>query len=242
MTRMLCLLAAALLTTGAARAQVQVVQTQNQVSPVVQVQGLAPQLVPFAGGDVNFANLVNGLFFGLPVTLTTPIGPGVTQVTSFTPTGTLTALQIAQLLESARQTAIANGIAAPTSQQVAVILNGGALPTPAGTASVNGLMGGTGASTATTTAIPSSPATLLQSQGSFATSDSPFPRGISDTPTSTVSTTIGTTSPLGTGTTEPARPATAAPVTANRSDVTGAGTTAAPAAARIATPERLGTR
>lgn len=228
MIRILCLFAAVLLATATARAQVQVVQTQNQVSPVAEVQALAPQLVTFAGGEVNFSNLVNGLFFGLPVTLTSPIGPGVTQVSTFTPAGTLTALQVAQLLESARQTAIANGIAAPTGQQIAVILNGGALPTPAGTASVGGMIAGSATAATTTTALPASPATLLQSQRGFAVSDSPFPRGISDTPTRT--TTLGTTN-AGVGATG------------------GVGPTTEPAArvgtlpaARIATPDRVGAR
>lgn len=180
---------AAALAAGGAHAQQQVVQTQNVVSPTLEVQRLAPQLVQFAGGDVNFQNLVNGLAFGVPVTLTTPIAPGVTQVVTFTPSGTMTPLQIAQTLESARQVAIGNGIAAPTAQQLAVILNGGALPTAVGTTPVSGLVGGTapGTSVATQTTTP---AAALQGGRSFSLSDSPFPRGISDTRASTPSTRV----------------------------------------------------
>lgn len=237
MVRILSLLAAAVLASGTAQAQVQVVQTQNQVSPVVQVQALAPQLVPFAGGDVNFANLVNGLFFGLPVTLTSPIGPGVTQVSTFTPAGTLTPLQIAQVLETARQTAIANGIAAPTAQQIAVILNGGALPTAAGATTVSGLMTGTAATAATgTTGTQISPAAQLQSQRTFVVSDSLRQRGISDTPTPTNST-IGASS-SGTATFAPRLNSSTAAGTAG----TAAAGTSAPAAARIGTATPLGAR
>lgn len=172
--------AAAALAAGSAHAQ-QFLQTQVAVPPALEVQRLAPQLVSFAGGDVNFQNLVNGLALGLPVTLTTPIAAGVTQVVSFTPVGTLTPLQIAQVLENARQVAIANGIAAPTAQQLGVILNGGALPTAAGSTATNGLIGGNGVNTALS-ATSAAPSVQLQQTPRFARSDSPLPRGISDTP------------------------------------------------------------
>ncbi|HET7197762.1 MAG TPA: hypothetical protein VFI86_03790, partial [Burkholderiales bacterium] len=172
----LCLFAAAL-AAGAAHAQL--LQTQIGVSPALEVQRLAPQLVPFAGSEVNFENLVNGLALGLPVTLTTPLAAGQTQLVSFTPVGTMSPQQIAQTLESARQVAIANGIAAPTAQQLGVILNGGALSTAAGTATVNGLMGGA-APLSTTVAGTPSVATQLQSTPRFARSDSPLPRGVAD--------------------------------------------------------------
>jgi hypothetical protein len=182
------LIAAAALAAGGAQAQQQqIVQTQIGVSPVLQVQQLAPQLVQFAGSDVNFQNLVNGLALGLPITLTTPLATGVTQVVSFTPSGSLTPQQIAQTLESARQAAIANGIAAPSAQQIGVLLNGGALPTALGSTAVNGLIAGNTAVT-TTLATQPPPAAVLQSGRSFAVSDSPFPRGVSDTPTTTPTT------------------------------------------------------
>src|SRR3954462_11106897 len=116
------MLAALAFTAGTAFAQV---QTQVGVPPTLEVQRLAPQLVAFAGGEVNFANLVNGLALGLADGLTTPIGAGVTQVVTFTPLGRMSALQVAQTLETARQALITRGIAAPTAQQIGVTLIGG---------------------------------------------------------------------------------------------------------------------
>ena len=205
----ICLVAAAFVTAGA-QAQTQVLQTQVAVAPALEVQRLAPQLVAFAGGDVNFQNLVNGLGLGLPVTLTTPVAPGITQIVSFTPGGTLTPTQIAQTLETARQVAIANGIATPTAQQLSILLNGGALPTATGTTAINGLINSTGTNTALATptgngSVPSAAAQLQQTPR-FSRSDSPLPRGIADTPlTSSTSASPGT-SPgnAGTGGTTPA--------------------------------------
>lgn len=187
MIRMLriCLAAGALAAAGA-QAQTQVLQTQIGVPPAVEVQRIAPQLVSFAGGDVNFQNLVNGLALGLPVTLTTPVAAGITQIVSFTPAGTLTPTQIAQTLETARQAAIANGIVNPTAQQLSVLLNGGTLPTATGSTPVNALISNTGASTALATptgngTVPSAAAQLQQTPR-FSRSDSPLPRGVADTP------------------------------------------------------------
>jgi hypothetical protein len=181
------LLAAAAIGGGVAHAQQQVLQTPAGVSPALEVERLAPQLVAFAGGDVNFENLVNGLAFGLPVTLRTPLATGATQLVSFTPSATLTALQIAQTLESARQLAIGNGIAVPTAEQLAAILNGGTLTTAAGASSMNGLIG-TGAA-ATSLVQPNvsaaqrpSPAAILQSVPHFQTSHDPTPGNLSDSP------------------------------------------------------------
>jgi hypothetical protein len=161
----------------------QALQTQDmqtQVAPALEVQRLAPQLVAFAGGDANFQNLVNGLAAGTPVTLVTG-----TQVVTFTPSGAMTALDIAQTLEKLRQQLIGRGIATPTAQQLAIALTGGVLPTAVGTTPVNGVI-----------AAPQSPAVAIQrSLGTAAAggttvrsnvSDSPFPRGISDTPPTAV--------------------------------------------------------
>src|SRR5262249_10239131 len=90
--------------------------------PSQQVAQLAPQLVAFAGGQVNFNNLVNGLALGSTVTLNTVLPTGQIQTVTFTPQGTMTTTQIAQTLELARQSLISRGVAAPTSQQVAVAL------------------------------------------------------------------------------------------------------------------------
>jgi hypothetical protein len=175
------LLAAALALPAAAHAQLQT----SAVAPSLEVQRLAPQLVAFAGGDLNFANLVNGLALGLPVTLTTPLATGGLQAFTFTPTGAMTSTQIAQVLETARQSLIARGIATPTAQQLGTTLAGGALATSTGTTAVNGLVNSANAQ---------SPATAIQNANSAATnaaagstgvrntSDSPLPRGVSDTP------------------------------------------------------------
>lgn len=193
MKRFLLVLA---LAAPAAHAQLQT----TAVSPAVEVQRLAPQLLAFAGSDVNFANLVNGLALGVPVTLTTPLATGGMQVFTFTPSGTMTSTQIAQVLETARQSLVARGIVAPTAQQIGATLAGGTLVTAVGAAPVNPLV-----STATTpsavgasAATGQSPATAIQNATSAAngaagsttgatptlrnTSDSPLPRGVSDTP------------------------------------------------------------
>jgi len=182
------LLLAALALSAAASAQTAQFQVGSQ--PALEVQRLAPQLVAFAGGDVNFANLVNGLALGLPVTLTSATAPGVTQVVTFTPAGTMSVTQIAQLLESARQSLIARGIATPTAEQLGTVLTGGTLSTAVGTTPVTGLVGtSTGLATNTTSNV--SPAVAQQQAISSAVaggtarrnmSDSTFPRGISDTP------------------------------------------------------------
>lgn len=218
-TLRICLAAGALAAAGA-QAQTPMFQTQVGVSPSAEVQQLAPQLVAFAGGDVNFQNLVNGLALGLPITLTTPLAGGATQVVSFTPAITLTPTQIAQVLETARQAGIANGISAPTAQQIGILLNGGALPTAAGTAAVSPLINSTTTSTslATPTGTGTAPsvAAQLQQTPRFARSDSPLPRGVADTPLTAstsaspaASTAAGTAATGGTSVT-PAPPAAAA--------------------------------
>lgn len=127
---------AALIAHAAAFGQAAAVQSPASL----EVLRLAPQLVAFAGSDANFQSLVNGLAQGLPVTLVTATPDGFTQTASFTPGGTLTPLQVAQTLEAARQQLISRGIAAPTAQQLGVVLAGGTLPTAAGNVPVAGLV------------------------------------------------------------------------------------------------------
>ena len=206
------LIAAALLAPALAPAQT-TPSTVVGVPPSVQVTQLGPQLVPFAGGQANFDSLVNGLALGQPVTLTTVLPNGLTQVVSFTPAGTLTTTQIAQTLESARQSLISRGIAVPTSQQLAVVLTGGTLPTQTGAVTVNALLpanvvptpatataaGSTAApaTSVTTTVVPPngtpSPSALMQGQSGAGGTTPPSPAAIlqqqrggnvSDTPTS----------------------------------------------------------
>ena len=106
----------------------------------VTVLQLAPHLLNFAGSPGNFQSLVNGLALGLPVTLVTLTADGFTQTVTFTPAGPMAPVVIATTLEIARQNLIARGIAAPTAQQLGVILAGGTLPTALGALPVTGLI------------------------------------------------------------------------------------------------------
>jgi hypothetical protein len=109
-----------------------------------QVLLLGPQLLPFAGSSANLEALVQGLSQGIPVTLVTPLPGGLAQTATFTPpAGGLSASDIARTLEIARSNLIAQGIAAPSAQQIAVALAGGGLPTALGSTVVSGVLGGT---------------------------------------------------------------------------------------------------
>lgn len=252
------LLAAALLAPVLAGAQTTTTTTTTQaggVLPSQQVAQLAPQLVTFVGGQVNFDSLVNGLALGTQVTLLTLLPGGQLQNVTFLPQGTMTPTQIAQTLENARQSLISRGIGTPTAQQVAVSLAGGTLQTQTGAVQVTGLLpnanlpatttaaaGGTaaattnGVTTTTTQAVGSpSPAAILQGQtGAGTTPPSPAQvlqnqRGpnVSDTPTpGNISNTPSTTAPA-TGT-------TANPATATTGPERSAGTTDRPTGAPTA--------
>lgn len=135
MTERLCLVAVLLLAALPAFSQ-----TNPPSAESTEVQGLAPQLVTFAGSQQNFQSLVDGLAAGQPVTLVTQTPDGLTQTVTFTPVGTLTPLQVAQTLEAARQQLISRGIAAPSAQQIGITLAGGALPTTTGNVQVTGLV------------------------------------------------------------------------------------------------------
>src|SRR5258706_3504431 len=183
------LLAVALLAPALAPAQT--TTTVIGVPPSLQVTRLAPQLVLFSGGQTNFDSLVNGLGLGSAVTLTTVLPNGQVQVVNFTPQGTMTATQIAQTLEAARQNLISLGIATPTAQQVAITLTGGALPTTTGNLQVTGLLPAAnlplpvtpaatgGATSVTTTTNPPngnpSPAHLIQGQSGAGGTTPPSP-------------------------------------------------------------------
>jgi len=99
---------------------------QTPASPAVrQVQLLAPQLLAFAGSAANFQSLVNGLTQGTPVTLTATGADGSVQIVTFAPGTALSAADAARVLESARQSLISRGIAAPSAQQLAIALTAG---------------------------------------------------------------------------------------------------------------------
>jgi hypothetical protein len=198
MKTLLAIIALAVSTSAFPQAAIrtQTLPTSLPLSTALDVERIAPQLVAFAGGEANFQNLVNGLATGTPVTLTTVLPNGATQVVNFTPAGTMTTLQIAQTLETVRQSLISRGIAAPNPQQIATAIAGGALPTPAGTTQVNGVVPTTATTNATTVGQPSRAVSIQNTFSSAAAggsnsirsnmSDSFFPRGISDTPPPTV--------------------------------------------------------
>jgi hypothetical protein len=110
------------------------------VPPAVSVQRLAPQLVSFAGSEANFQSLVNGLATGTQVQLLTVLPNGFVQNVTFTPTTALTATQVAQILETARQQLIGLGIGAPTAEQLGFALMGGVVPTALGGTQVPGAL------------------------------------------------------------------------------------------------------
>ena len=124
------ILAVLLLVAANAYAQRAVPPGQTTVPIALEVQRLAPQLVAFAGSLGNFENLVNGIALGVPVTLTTVGADGVVQTVTFVNPGGAVgdAAQIARVLETARQQLIAQGIAAPTGQQLAEQVSGTTVP------------------------------------------------------------------------------------------------------------------
>ena len=226
------LLAALLLAPALAPAQ-STTTTVIGVPPALQVQRIGPQLVLFLGGQANFENLVNGLSLGTPVTLTTALPNGQQQIVTFTPQGNLTPIQIAQTLETARQSLISRGVAVPTAQQVAITLTGGTLPTQTGNVQVTGLLpivpttstaaaGGTN----TTTVTPNlngtpSPAAIVQGQSGAGGTTPPSPAqiiqnqrdgNISNTPNAGA--TAGTTPTAPSSVVAPAATAPTAPTTA----------------------------
>src|SRR3954467_6365895 len=114
-------------------------QTTTPAAPgdvISQVLGLAPQLVAFAGSDANFRSLVAGLSQGSLVTLVSTTPDGLTQTVTFTPAGTMSAIDIARTLETARQQLIARGVPTPNALQIGTTLAGGTLTTPAGSVQV----------------------------------------------------------------------------------------------------------
>ena len=238
---------AAALLLAPALAAAQTTTTIIGVPPSLQVQRLGPQLVTFVGGQTNFDNLVNGLSLGTAVTLITALPNGQQQLVTFTPQGTLTPIQIAQTLETARQSLISRGVAAPTAQQVAITLTGGALPTQTGNVQVTGLLpsvdtaaaaGGTTPSTTLTTPNLNgtlSPSAIIQGQTGAGGTTPPSPAqiiqnqrdgNISNTPSATGAT-AGTTPSAS----SVAAPAAAAPVTPTTAPAAGS----APASASIRT-------
>ena len=119
MPRFIVMLAAAWLAAAA--------QAQQAPSPARQVELLAPQLVGFSGSAANFESLVNGLAQGTPVTLTQVGADGAVQVVTFVVDTTMSPADAARALEAARQRLIAQGISAPTPEQIALSLDAASL-------------------------------------------------------------------------------------------------------------------
>jgi hypothetical protein len=149
------------------------------VPPAVNVQRLAPQLVAFAGSEVNFQSLVNGLANGTQVQLVTVLPNGFVQSVSFTPTTPLTPTQIAQVLETARQQLIGLGIGAPTAEQLGFALMGGIVPTALGGAQVPGVLNPQNSQT-----LPSAAAQIQGQASAGATAPTAIGTGTSATGTS----------------------------------------------------------
>jgi hypothetical protein len=207
------LLPAFLLLTASPAAFAQIATTTTDAVPSAvstEVQGLAPQLVDFAGSAQNFQSLVNGLAGGVPVTLVTLAADGTMQTTTFTPNGTLSSVQIAQTLEAARQQLISRGIAAPTAQQIGVTLAGGSLPTIAGNVPVTGLVPVTVATTSATAvtqpAIPSPAAVAARNVPATGFGAAPLGVAPSTTATTTPADTSASTGSSVTTTTTTAAP------------------------------------
>lgn len=118
--------------------------TSAALSPSTQqVQLVAPQLVAFAGSTGNFESLVSGLTTGAAVTLTSVGADGSLQIVTFTPVTAVSPGDAARLLETARQSLISRGIAAPTGTQLAASLMGGTIRTASGTSALTGVLTGT---------------------------------------------------------------------------------------------------
>jgi len=218
-----------------------------QIPPTVTVQQIAPQLLVFLGSQTNFQSLVNGLSLGTPVQLITTLPTGLTQVVTFTPAAQLSPVQIAQTLEAVRQQLIGLGIGNPTSEQIAVALMGGVVPTPLGGSQVAGVLNPLN---------PPSPAAQIQSNAAVgATSATPtpittpavtppvnvqlFPGAATGTATATVPQRVNTSdSPIAPGATSRSPSAIATPAPAQ---IVG-GSEPAPGTAAPAptTPERSG--
>jgi len=173
----------AMLAFVAVQAHAQGVVLPGETVPIpLQVQRLAPQLVPFAGSQGNFENLVNGFALGVPVTITTVGADGIAQTVTFTPPGgdVPSAPDIARTLEATRQQLIASGVAAPSAQQLGEAVAGAPVPVTVSTLPVQ-----PGAAAAGAT-VPS-PAQQIQSRTTpsapqINTSDSRSTGNTSNTP------------------------------------------------------------
>jgi hypothetical protein len=231
--------------------QFAVAQTESTASvpAPLAVQRLAPQLVTFAGSDANFQNLVSGLAAGTQVQLVTTLTNGLTQTVTFTPAATSSPTTIAQILETARQQLIGQGIGTPTAEQIAFTLMGGVVPNPFGGTQVSGLVN-PAAPAANTSTSAASPARQMQQQSAGAGATAPVTTpsatpattsvNVQTTPTPVTSTTVlprqtsdSTTAPGATSRSTATSSATPVPATTVNPVPT---TSASPAANTSASP------
>ena len=94
--------------------------------------------------DPNLQNLLNGLVNGTEVMLVTPLNNGEFQVTSLQPGGRLSAPDAAAAIDRARAQLTSLGEPNPTADEIARVLAGGPINTPAGRVQAAGILPASG--------------------------------------------------------------------------------------------------
>jgi hypothetical protein len=148
-------------------------------APVLQIDRQLAGAATFGGSPANVQSLTTGLITGAPITLTTTNAAGPSQVVTFTaPGGPMSALEASQAISLASQLLAAQGILAPTAEQMRVALLGGVLATANGTVAIQGVLQGRGTVATSASGLTTSASTL------FNTSATPLPSiGTSFSPT-----------------------------------------------------------
>lgn len=101
---------------------------------------LATALAAAQAPDPNVQNLLGALTNGNEVTLVTPLANGMLQVTSFRPSGRLSAVDAVAALDRARAQLQALGEPQPTAEQMARMLAGGPIEIPSGRIHAAGIL------------------------------------------------------------------------------------------------------
>jgi hypothetical protein len=94
--------------------------------------------------DPNLQNLLTGLVNGTEVMLVTPLATGQFQVTSLNPGGRLSAPDAAAAIDRARAQLQQLGEPNPTAEEIARVLAGGPINTPAGRVQAAGILPASG--------------------------------------------------------------------------------------------------
>jgi hypothetical protein len=105
-----------------------------------EVLELAPELRGFGGAEANFDSLASGLRLGRTVTLVSISFNGMREVLHLTPAAALTAAETVNVLEATRFELLSLGVPEPTAWQIGIVLVGGSVVTPHGTARTPGLI------------------------------------------------------------------------------------------------------